>query len=322
MVIQNKITFPKYNDNYKNTLNIGFTNDKYKKDINNKVLAILDITGSMGEYLNETSDCTKYITAKKILTKLQDGGYEIDIMPFNTKPYDICKIEDIPQPDQSTHMTPLVPELDRIFKTGAKYGAVIFISDGLPTEPKPMAHEAIRTLGNLTREAGANPVSLAIGTDADGEACALFSGNRGYECFIKYLSKMEELIEDIKNGINCNYIHLDNGNFIPVESTGKYFYLEKTNFPVSPVITVEQIMKFLNLTILSEFSKSNPNYEELHKLIDITTEVMADKGTRDMIAKHFKDMVKIVVKQNADLDKTPSAITARKYGLRTASQQV
>jgi hypothetical protein len=38
----------------------------------------------------------------------------------------------------------------------------------------------------MTREADANPVSIAVGDDADGVACALFSGNRGYECFLKY----------------------------------------------------------------------------------------------------------------------------------------
>jgi len=320
-----KIIFPKItsNLNFHNVLNIGKTDNIKKKNSNNKVLIILDTTGSMGEFINNKDKYSKAKATKMMLEKIKSRGFELDILPFNKDVLPICKIEQIPDPDNSTYMTPLVPEVDKILKSGVIYTSIIFISDGLPTEPKEIAHSAIKQIGQMVREFGPNPISIAIGSDADGPACALFSGNRGFECFLKYISQMDDLIEDIINGINCNYIQLENGEYIPVEKSGNYYYLDTdVNISISNDISIEMVMKYINLAILEEFSKINPNYNELQNFVNKVSEVIINKTNRDMVINHFQKIIGHVYDSTLEQYGTPSILSARKQAYRYESQQI
>jgi hypothetical protein len=320
-----KIIFPKITSslNFPNVLNIGKTDNILKKNSNNKVLIILDTTGSMGEFINNKDKYSKAKATKMILEKIASRGFELDILPFNKEVFPICKIEQIPDPDNSTYMTPLVPEVDKILKLGTNYTSIIFISDGLPTEPKELAHQAIKQIGQMVREFKSNPISIAIGSDADGPACALFSGNRGFECFFKYISQMDELIEDIINGINCNYIQLENGEYIPVEKSGNYYYLDSDLItPISNDISIEMLMKYINLAILEEFSKMYPNYNELQNFVNKVSEVITNKPNREMVINHFNKIIGHVYNTTLEQNGTPSLMSARKQAYRYESQQI
>ena len=319
-----KLFFPQINPKFKNVLNKGFTENKFKKgnQLNETNLVILDITGSMGDYLNSTKDYSKAATVKILLNKLQALGLKFDILPFNTCPHPICTIENIPEPNECTNFSPIVSYLKTIL-AHKKYGAILFVSDGLPSEPMDTAHSAISKLGTITREAGANPVSIAVGNDADGAACALFSGNRGYECFLKYSNQMDSLINDIINGINCNYVMLDSGEYIPVESNGNYYYLTSEEILLPSNITIELITKYINIIVLEEFSKTNPDYNELKSFIEnITTKVISDSNNKNMIISYFNNMIGTVLQNTKDQFNTPSDLSARKNAYRGMSQQV
>jgi len=322
-----KVIFPKINSglNFHNVLNIGKTDNIKKKNLNNKVAIILDTTGSMADFINlkEEEKYSKLKATKMILKKIASCGFELDVLPFNIKVLPMCKIDQIPDPDNSTYMTPLVPEVEKILKSEVNYTSIIFISDGLPTEPKELAHQAIKQIGQMVRESGSNAISIAIGSDADGPACALFSGNRGFECFLKYIYQMDKLIEDIINGINCNYVQLENGEYIPVEKSGNYYYLDSDLIsPISNDISIEILMKYINLAILEEFSKNHPNYKELHNFVNKVSEVITIKANRDMVINHFNKMIGNVYDSTLEQDGTPSLLSARKQAYRYESQQI
>jgi hypothetical protein len=322
-----KILFPFINNKFNNVLNIGYTENKFKKlkHQNEDILVILDVTGSMGDYLNETRDCSKAKAVKNVLTKIESLGYKLDILPFNTIVHSICNIENIPEPNECTFFSPLVSELNKILHKNHSYGSVLFFTDGLPTEDRALAHKSIKTIGTMTRESGANPVSIAVGDDADGPACALFSGNRGYECFLKYLSHIENLVTDIINGINCNYVMLESGDYIPVEPNGNYYYLSKgININENGItdINIENMMKYLNIIVLEEFSKTSPDYNELNNFIKEIVKVIPDMNNRSMITSHFNSMIGKVIKSTNDQNGTPSVLSARKNAYRGLSQQV
>lgn len=319
-----KIFFPNINSKFSNVLNIGFTENKFKKrkHENESILVILDVTASMGDHLNDKKEISKAKAVKKILTKIESLGYKLDILPFNTVAHFICNIENIPEPNECTYFSPLVLELNKHLHKKHSYGAVLFVSDGLPTEDKIIAHKSIKQIGSMTREAGANPVSIAVGDDADGSACALFSGNRGYECFLKYLEQIESLVTDIVNGINCNYIMLESGDYIPVEPNGNYYYLTKEENSISIDINVENMMKYLNIIVLEEFSKTDPDYNELKSFIDQVVKVIPDQNNRNMITSHFNNMIGKVIQTTNDQKNTPSILSSRKYAYRGMSQQV
>lgn len=318
-----KINFPQFKTKYPNILNIGFTDNKTRKRkfTNEAVLVVLDVTGSMSDYLNSKKKISKAAAIKQVLTEL-NKNFILDVLPFNVVPHDLCKVTNIPEPYECTNFTPIVPELKRQLAKDI-YGAVLFVSDGLPSEEKSDADKAIKNLGNMTREAGANPVSIAVGDDADGIACALFSGNRGYECFLKYEDQFGNLVDDINNGINCNYVLIDSGEYIPVESSGNYYYItSEDNVEVTPNLTIENIMKYLNIIFLQEFSKENSNYTELKEFVEFIVKVIPDAVNKNMVSTHFNNMINDVISKTREQHNTPSMMSARKNAYRALSQQV
>lgn len=321
----NKINFPFFKEKYPNILNIGFTESKIRKrkleSVTDKVLVILDITGSMNDYLNSKKKNSKANAIKKVLLEL-NKKVSLDILPFNIHPHTICTVENIPEPYECTYFTPIVPELKRQI-TKNIYNSVLFVSDGLPSEDKNIANKAIKNLGNITREADCNPVSIAVGDDADGVACALFSGNRGYECFLKYEDQMNSLIEDINNGINCNYVLIDSGEYIPVESSGNYYYITtESNSGQSSDINIEIIMKYLNIILLQEFSNEDSNYDDLKQFIEFISNIIPDATNKNMVINHFNTMINNVVSRTIEQHNTPSIMSAKKNVYRGMSQQV
>jgi hypothetical protein len=276
---------------FPNVLSIGSSYEPKKDITGKKLLVYLDVTGSMGEYANETGECSKLVLAKNLLTKVLDtNGLEYDIVPFNTQPQDVCKLDGIQVPTGSTYFTPLVPDATMRLTKESKYCAVLFVSDGLPTEDKYIARDAIKTIGNITREIGANPVSVAIGSDADGQACALFAGNRGYNCFIKYQKNIDQIAKDICNGVECTYNMLLNGSFIPVEADGKYYYvgtdIEGESIKPDRVL----VEKYLNLVIQKDMADVSKHFL-LKSLIGHIVKLLDNEADQKEIVAMFETML-------------------------------
>jgi hypothetical protein len=303
------VLFPVFGS-FPSVLTIG-TSDKEKRDVSGKkVLFVLDGTGSMGEYVNETGECSKMVIARDVIQKVLDlRKCDYDIMVFNTKPHGLCKIDQLPMPNEGTYFTPLVSELEFRMEPGTQYCSVVFMSDGLPSEPKHDAQEAIRKIGNITREASANPVSVAIGSDADGESCALFAGNRGYNCFIKYRKNIDNIASDVSNGIDCNYHMLDNGSFIPIESDGNFYYVSDDT--VGEVVRPDRklIEKYLNLVIQKNMANVSM-HELLRSLITHTSQLIENEDERKEVVQHFNGLLRSIQRAYADNGQTPGLLSA------------
>ena len=316
------ILFPVFGS-FPSVLNFGHST-KVKEQVNGKkILYVLDGTGSMGEYINEVGECSKSVMAKKLIKLVQDSrpNNDYDIMVFNTRPYDLCKLDGVPEPNNSTYFSPIVPELNRLFKSSKDYFSVVFMSDGLPSEETSVAHEAIKSLGNITRENNANPVSVAIGSDADGFACALFAGNRGYNCFIKYNKDLEGIASDISNGVDCVYEVLPNGGYIPVESDKSFYYVSSTPEGETVKPTRELVEKFLNL-VIQKYISDTSQFVSLRSYVEFVSKLLDDeKDQKEVVDKFHKllETVKRAVVLNAG---TPGLLSATATAYRQCSRQV
>lgn len=303
------VLFPVFGS-FPSVLTVG-TSDKEKRDVSGKkTLFVLDVTGSMGEYVNETGDCSKMVIARDVIQKVVDlRKCEYDILPFNTKPHSLIKLDQLPMPNEGTYFTPLVPELEYRMKDSVGYCSVVFMSDGLPSEPKADAVDAIRKIGNITRESGANPVSVAIGSDADGESCAIFAGNRGYNCFIKYRKDIDQIASDVSNGVDCNYHMLENGSFIPIESDGNFYYV--SNETVGDVIRPDRklIEKYLNLVIHKNMANVS-QHELLRSLISHTVQLIESESERKEVQDFFNGLLKSIERVYHANHHTPGALSA------------
>jgi len=307
--VTKSVLFPVFGT-FPTVLTIGSSNQPKKDTTDMKVLFILDATGSMGEFPNELGECSKMILAKDLLQDvIKLGSYPYDIMTFNTKPHSLCNIDHITSPSGSTHFTPLVPELAYYFRSAFKYRSVVFLSDGQPTEPYDIAMTAIKQIGNITREAGANPVSVAIGNDADGAACDLFAGNRGYNCFIKYRKDIPQIAVDILNGIKCNYEMLPNGTYIPVEADNKYYYVGKEIVGESVKPDRQLVEKYLNL-VIKQYDSDVSQYKLLMSLVEHSVKLLDNEADQKQLVEKYTTMLTAMKRVIIDNDRTPGLISA------------
>ena len=321
----NSVLFPVFGS-FPHVLNFS-KSDKPKKDLTNKrLLFILDQTASMSEHLNEQKNSSKMYVAKQLIKKVielnPDCSY--DIMPFNETPLPICKIDDIGEPEKCTYFSPLVSEIKTLLKD-TKYDSVIFLSDGLPSESAQIAYESIRMIGNITRENNSNPVAVAIGVDADGEACGLFAGSRGYNCFIMYEKDLDLIVFDINHGINCVYEMLDNGLYVPVESDGNYYYVDSPQSDKIPSNTIKAdkklVEKYLNLVIM-KYLMNNTQFPLLKSLVEHSVLLLDNENERKEIIDKSDEMLKVVRKTVFDMNRSPGIKSAVATVFRTASKQV
>ena len=316
------VLFPVFGS-YPNVLNVGH-NDQEKKSIDGKkFLFILDATGSMGEFINEKQECSKSVMAKNLIKSVVEirKKNDYDIMEFNDKPHPLCKLDQLLPPEKCTYFTPLVPEIKNIVNDKSNYCAVVFMSDGLPSEDITSARNAIQEIGNITREYGANPISVAIGRDADGQACGLFAGNRGYNCFIKYNRELEKITEDISNGIDCNYHVLENGMYVPIESDGNYYYVgeEAVGETIKP--TRQLLEKYLNL-VIQKYIDDTTHLTLLRSLIGHCVKLLDDENEQKEVCAHYYELledVKYTVKEQIN---TPGMLSAVATVFRNKSGQV
>jgi len=303
------VSFPVFGS-FPNFLVVG-SNDQPTKDISGKkVLFVLDSTGSMGGYPNELHECTKMVLARDVIQKVITlGGYNYDIMTFNTKPHPLCNIDQLPAPSDSTHFSPLVPALETLVTIDSGYCSVVFLSDGLPSEPSQIAIDAIRKIGNITREAGANPVSVAIGSDADGDACAIFAGNRGYNCFIKYRKDIDQIASDISNGINCNYTMLSNGTYIPIEADNKYYYVDTEAVGESVKPDRHLVEKYINL-VINKHKKDVSQYKLLQSLVEHCVKLLENEADQKELVEKYTTMLTTIAHAVHDNEGTPGLSSA------------
>ncbi len=319
MTKMTSVLFPVFGS-YPSVLNFGVS-DKVKRNVDGKkILFILDNTGSMGEFINETGECSKAVMAKKIIEAVihKRPSNDYDIMCFNTVPSPLCKLADLKEPNSSTYFTPLVPELSKYLTKDSEYCSVVFLSDGLPSEDQTLAREAIKNIGNITREAGANPVAIAVGKDADGQACSLFAGNRGYNCYIKYGKDLDDTVNDVCNSIDCNYVQLDNGSYIPVESDGKFYYVDSktTGDTIKP--TKFLVEKFLNL-VVQKYISNTSEYSILKSFIQHVSKLLEDEKEQNEVVKKFTDMLEVIKHTAVRAALTPAALSAVATCYRQAS---
>ena len=307
---QMSVLFPVFGS-YPCVLNYGVS-DEVKRNVDGKkILFVLDNTGSMGEYINEKGECSKAVMAKKLIDSVMSkrSTNDYDIMCFNVAPSPLCKLGDVPQPSNSTYFTPLVPELGKYITNSHEYCSVVFLSDGLPSEDRELAREAIRTLGNITREGSANPVAVAVGTDADGKACSLFAGNRGYNCYIKYNQDLEDTVKDVCNSIDCNYVQLENGSYIPVESDGKFYHIGTETLSETEKPTKYHVEKFLNLVVQKYINDTN-EYTNLKSYIQHVSKLLDSEEEQTEVVNKFGSMLDVIRKTVLHSAVTPAALSA------------
>ena len=299
-------------------------NDIDKTDISGKkLLFVLDGTGSMGEFINYQDKVSKAVAAKKLIEQVlsKRPTTDHDVMVFNDHPYPVCNVSAIPQPCGSTYFSPLIDEINKVVTKTSNYCAVIFLSDGLPSESKDLAHNAIRKIGNTTREMDCNPVAVAIGHDADGGACALFAGNRGYNCFINEMKNLEEVATDINHGIDCKYKMLENGQFIPIEADGKYYFVGSDVLGTTIAPNKFLIEKYLNLVILQHVNDPTM-YESINKLVEQCSKLIDDVTEQKQIMDRFTKILHVVHQNYVDNGNTPGLMSSGGACYRAASQQV
>ncbi len=323
----NHIEFPKY-AKYPQTLQIGFKSYEPRMVVGKKILVILDTTGSMGEMINEKSEGTKISFAKKIISKIVEA-YPfsiVEIMPFSETPHAIVDVAHIPEPDGCTYFSPIMEKVVSFVKSGSEYVTTIFVSDGQPSEPKDKALDSIKTLGSYCREAGTNTISVAIGVEADGKACSLFTGNRGYNCFVKYNQDIEFSLIDIVNGIKCNFIQVSDGNWVPIEESGNYYYLndsigsgsDSDSIPINP--TIENVRKYISLIIQDEIKKpESMNVVALTAFIKETASALSNDKEREEIIEFFTKSLVIVEKTIQTIGLTPALSVATKQAYQLFS---
>jgi len=313
------VLFPVF-ASYPNILSFG-TSTKTKRVVDGKkFLVILDGTGSMTSMINEENECTKSVMAKKLVRNIMTAypTIEVDIMVFNTEPSPLCKIDAVPEPSGSTYFTPLIPVVTELLTKSSVYASVIFMSDGLPTEDHTLARKALSTLGNLTRESGANPVAVAIGSDADGVACSLFAGNRGYNCFIKANKDLESVSADIVNGIVCNYEVLENGEYVPIDPDNNFYYVthQASMETVRPDKTL--VEKFLNLTIMKNMNDMKQIYL-LNSFVNHIVRVLDDTKEQEALFKEFTGRLKIISNNFDSAGHTPGIMSQNAAAFRQSS---
>jgi hypothetical protein len=317
------IEFPKYNQ-YPSTLQIGFKSFEPKIVDGKKIMIILDTTGSMGEMINEKNEGTKISFAKDIINKIVEAYpfSVIDIMPFSEKPHSIVNVSSIPDPDGCTNFTPILDEVTKYIKSGSEYVTTIFVSDGQPSEPRIQALESIRRLGSYCREAGTNTISIAIGVEADGNACSLFTGNRGYNCFVKYRNDIAFSLVDIINGIKCKFTQISDGNWIPIEESGNYYYLSDDisidSDPINP--SIENVRKYISLIIQDEIrSPHYINIMALEEFIKTVAYKLSNDEEKKEIIEFFTKSLKIVKKIVNSIGLTPAVSVAAKQAYQIFS---
>jgi hypothetical protein len=322
--MQTYVKFPQYK-NYSEFLQLGFKSYEPKTVSGKKILVILDVTGSMDGLINGENEGTKITFAKKIIENIIDGYpfSEVDIMPFSDFPKQIVSFKEIPEPRGCTYFTPILPEVTKYVKTDSDYSSVIFMSDGLPSESLEQGQRAISALGSYCREAGSNTIAVAIGSDADGKACSLFTGNRGYNCFGKFHKEIPEIMNDVLNGIKCNYVQVSEGIWIPVEESGNYYYLSD-NFNGSQMLpNINLVRKYINLIIQNEINDSdNFDPESLIKYIKHVAELLSDKAEQEEVVSFFTKSLHVVRNTIDMYGATPSIASAVQQTYRSYSSPV
>lgn len=320
------VLFPVFGS-FPNVLNFS-NSSKTKSSISSEsILFIFDKTGSMGGHLNEKKISSKMKTAKDLILKTiqLNPGCKYDILPFNDKTYDLCKLEDLGEPEKNTFFSPIVPSLEAILKNN-KYDSIILMSDGLPTESKDIAYNSIQMMGNITRENEANPVAVAIGVYADGEACSLFAGSRGYNCFIRNESDIDDVAGDINHGINCVYEILPNGLYIPVEIDGNYYYVESNDGSIdqkNELVKPDRklVEKYLNLVIMKYLSDMS-QFPLLKSLVKHSVLLLENENDRNEIIKKYDEVLKTVDHTYEDNFNTPGLRSAVANAFRGTTRQV
>ncbi len=323
------IKYPKYND-YPSNLLTGFQSNIQKNVNGKKVLIILDITGSMGSHINSSESSTKLTFAKKVIKKIIDKYpfTVFEIMPFNTEPLPIISFDQIPEPNGSTYFSPILPEVLKLLdkNTSVDYSSVILMSDGLPSEDTELAHNSISALGTHCREVGANTISVAIGSEADGNACSLFTGNRGYNCFVKFEKDIDPAVSDIINGIKCNYVQVRDGVWIPIDESGNYYFLgtpdNNDNLGTELQPTYETTRKYISLIIQNElFNPSTMNISNLVEFIKTIVNCLPDEKDRKELIEFYTKTLVAVENTSKIYMKTPSINSAVKQVFQTYSSQ-
>jgi hypothetical protein len=318
------IKFPQYKS-YPEHLLVGFKSHEPKMVAGKKILIVLDTTGSMSESINHDKEGIKIDFAKKIIHEIieQYPFSIVEIMPFSDNPKPIVSYKEIPIPDGCTYFTPILPEVTKHVKTNSDYTTVIFMSDGLPSESLETAQNAIIKLGSYCREAGANTIAVAIGSDADGKACSLFTGNRGYNCFGKYYKDIPLIMVDVLNGIKCNYIQISDGNWVPIEESGDYYYLSKNSEGEPQMPTFQTIRKYISLIIQDEIRNPEKiNVEQLNEYIVKVAKLIPNVSEQNELIDFFTKSLQVVKKTILTLGATPSIMSAAKQAYQTFASSV
>ncbi len=314
------IKFPQYSK-YPSVLHVGFKSNDVKNVIGKKILIILDVTGSMGEHINGNNEGTKIQFAKKIISNLIDSyPFSIfEILPFSESVGQIVGYNNIPEPDGCTKFSPIPDALKKHINPNSEYIASIFISDGLPSENTTVAQDAIKLAGSFCREMKTNTISIAIGSEADGQACSLFTGNRGYNCFVKFNNEIDSVVADVTNGIKCNFTLVGN-NWVPIEPNGKFYYIDDTIGTDEIKPDIESVRKYISLVIQEELANlNNFNSNKLLEFVKTIANCLLNPDEKNEVVEFFTKSLVIVKKTISQYAGTPSTLSATKQAYQTFS---
>jgi hypothetical protein len=311
---------------FQTVLNFGANTSAPRSIEGTKIKFFLDGSGSMSDQSNEKAQGNKSDLATELIRTVvkafPENSYEISV--FNDVVLDQkFNVDSVPKPSGCTYFTPIPPVLEKDLKE-SKHCAVVFLSDGLPSESLDVAQDAITAMGRITREFNANPVAVAVGMDADGVSCAKFAGSRGYNCFFKYTEDLKQTSEDVINGIKCNYHMLSNGEFVPVEADNHFYYVGDASSASAETVkpTRHLVEKYLNL-VLQKHINDIKNVPLLKSLVEHCVLLLDNEVEKAEVTKKYFDMLDKVKQIIAALPpRAPAFLSAASSAMRTASNQV
>lgn len=123
---------------------------------------------------------------------------------------------------------------------------------------------------------------------------------------------------DVLNGIKCNYVQVNDGNWIPIEESGDYYYLSDKCVGEIQQPTIQVVRKYISLIIQDEIrnpEKFNP--ESLIEYLKNAVMVLPDKKEQDELVEFFTKSLNVVKNTIKTYGLTPALSSAAKQAYQT-----
>jgi hypothetical protein len=135
------------------------------------------------------------------------------------------------------------------------------------------------------------------------------------------MKNLEEVANDINHGIDCKYKMLENGQFIPIEADGKYYYVGFDVLGTTVAPNKFLIEKYLNLVIMQHINDYSM-LEPINSLVASCSKLLDDVNEQKAIMDRFHKIIHVVKQNIVDYGSTPACMSSGGAVYRAASQQV